>query len=167
MWRRLSLHAYFHRDQSVHRGFRQNDIAVIELKKGNTKEAVCLVFEKVNTGSLPLAVFELITASYAADGVNLRDEWFGNAKDKTECTRQYFAKHRMLRGIEPADFFRNQAKFTSQDTSLRHLDCQCQLGCQRVKTFSIADTLILLITTRARSASTFPQAQSHHRRHHN
>lgn len=85
--------------------FKEYDIPVIELKKGNTKEAVCLVFEKVNTGGVPLSVFELITATYAADGVNLRDEWFGNAKDKTEGTRQYFAKQRMLRGIEPTDFF--------------------------------------------------------------
>lgn len=85
--------------------FKEYDIPVIELKKANTKEAVCLVFEKVNTGGVPLSVFELITATYAADGVNLRDEWFGNAKDKIEGTRQYFAKQRMLRGIEPTDFF--------------------------------------------------------------
>ena len=85
--------------------FKEYDIPVIELKKGNTKEAVCLVFEKVNTGGVPLSVFELITATYAADGVNLRDEWFGNAKENIEGTRQYFAKQRMLRGIEPTDFF--------------------------------------------------------------
>ena len=85
--------------------FRRYDIPVIELKKENKKEAVCLVFEKVNTGGVPLSVFELITATYAADGVNLRDEWFGNAKEGLEGVRQYFAKQRMLRGIEPTDFF--------------------------------------------------------------
>ncbi|CAG0956694.1 hypothetical protein BURK2_00506 [Burkholderiales bacterium] len=85
--------------------FRKYDIPVIELKKENRKEAVCLVFEKVNTGGVPLSVFELITATYAADGINLRDEWFGNVKEKVEGIRHSFSKHRMLRGIEPTDFF--------------------------------------------------------------
>lgn len=90
---------------SVLEMFRHYDVPVIELKKSNKKEAVCLVFEKVNTGGVPLSVFELITATYAADGVNLRDEWFGSPKDKVEGIRQYLAKQRMLRGIEPTDFF--------------------------------------------------------------
>ena len=34
-----------------------------------SKEAVCLVFEKVNTGGVPLSVFELATATYAAEFV--------------------------------------------------------------------------------------------------
>lgn len=85
--------------------FRNYDIPVIELKKDNKKEAVCLVFEKVNTGGVPLSVFELITATYAADGVNLRDEWFGNPKEKIEGIRQHFAKQRMLHGVMPTEFF--------------------------------------------------------------
>jgi len=85
--------------------FRNYDIPVIELKKDNKKEAVCLVFEKVNTGGVPLSVFELITATYAADGVNLRDEWFGNAKEKIEGIRQHFAKQRMPHGVMPTEFF--------------------------------------------------------------
>lgn len=85
--------------------FRNYDVPVIELFKTNSKEAVCLVFEKVNTGGVPLSVFELITATYAADGVNLRDEWFGNEKDKFEGIRQYLHKQRILRTVEPTDFF--------------------------------------------------------------
>jgi hypothetical protein len=92
------------RDQVLEE-FRRYDIPVIELKKENKKEAVCLVFEKVNTGGVPLSVFELITATYAAEGVNLRDEWFGNPKEQVEGIRPYFSKQRMLRGIEPTDFF--------------------------------------------------------------
>jgi len=49
--------------------FGKYQIPVISLNKETTKEAVCLVFEKVNTGGVPLSVFELITATYAADGV--------------------------------------------------------------------------------------------------
>ena len=35
---------------------------------GRSKEAVCVVFEKVNTGGKPLDAFELVTAMYAASG---------------------------------------------------------------------------------------------------
>ncbi len=85
--------------------FRNYDVPVIELQKENKKEAVCLVFEKVNTGGVALSVFELITAAYAADGVNLRDEWYGNAKVKIEGRAHRLARQRMLAGIEPTDFF--------------------------------------------------------------
>jgi len=85
--------------------FRQYDVPVIELKKDNKKEAVCLVFEKVNTGGVVLTVFDLITATYAAEGVNLRDEWYGNAKDGIEGIKSCLAKQRMLREFQPNDFF--------------------------------------------------------------
>ncbi|MEQ9408433.1 MAG: DUF262 domain-containing protein [Fuerstiella sp.] len=91
--------------KSVLSEFRNYDIPVIELKKDNKKEAVCLVFEKVNTGGVPLSVFELITATYAADGVNLRDEWYGNKKEGIEGTSRWLARQRMLKDIQPTDFF--------------------------------------------------------------
>lgn len=84
--------------------FRNYDIPVIELKKENRKEAVCLVFEKVNTGGVPLSVFELMTATYAADGLNLRDEWYGSERERVEGIRQRFSQSRLLRAIEPTDF---------------------------------------------------------------
>ncbi len=51
------------------------NIPVISLTQENRKEAVCSVFENVNTGGVPLNVFELLTATYAAEGTNLREEW--------------------------------------------------------------------------------------------
>jgi len=84
--------------------FRSYDVPVIELKKDNKKEAVCLVFEKVNTGGVPLSVFELVTATYAADGVNLRDEWYGNPKEKLEGLSHYLGRQRLLRDVQPTDF---------------------------------------------------------------
>jgi hypothetical protein len=42
-------------------------VPVIKLTKDTPKEAVCMVFEKVNTGGVALNVFELMTASYAGD----------------------------------------------------------------------------------------------------
>jgi uncharacterized protein DUF262 len=57
--------------QQILEPFRHYLVPVIELKKETSKEAVCVVFEKVNTGGVPLSVFELVTATYAADGFNL------------------------------------------------------------------------------------------------
>lgn len=57
--------------------FRNYMLPVIALKRQTSKEAVCLVFEKVNTGGVSLSVFELVTATWAADGFNLREDWFG------------------------------------------------------------------------------------------
>ncbi len=42
-------------------------LPVIRLAKETPKEAVCTVFEKVNTGGVSLNVFELLTATFAGD----------------------------------------------------------------------------------------------------
>ncbi|MBD3886218.1 DUF262 domain-containing protein [Phormidium tenue FACHB-886] len=84
--------------------FRNYNVPIIELSKENKKEAVCLVFEKVNTGGVSLTVFELMTATYAADSVNLRDEWFGNAKENIEGIYQKLWKQRLLRQVQPTEF---------------------------------------------------------------
>lgn len=55
--------------------FKQYDVPVIELSNGTSKEAACLVFEKVNTGGVTLNVFELVTASFAAGDFSLRQDW--------------------------------------------------------------------------------------------
>jgi hypothetical protein len=91
--------------RQVLNAFRSYDVPVIELNKDNKKEAVCLVFEKVNTGGVPLSVFELMTATYAADGVNLRDDWFGKENEGIEGIRPRLVKQPLLRSIEPTDFF--------------------------------------------------------------
>ena len=50
-------------------------IPIIYLTKDTPKEAVCQIFENVNTGGVPLTVFELVTATFAADEFNLREDW--------------------------------------------------------------------------------------------
>lgn len=50
-------------------------IPVIAIEKDTSKEAVCQIFENVNTGGVKLTVFELITATFAADEYNIRDDW--------------------------------------------------------------------------------------------
>ena len=48
---------------------------VILLDKETPKEAVCQVFENVNTGGVSLTVFELVTAIFAMDDFPLRKDW--------------------------------------------------------------------------------------------
>lgn len=50
---------------------------IIRLDKGNSREAICLVFEKVNVGGKKLDAFELVTAIYAASRFDLREDWNG------------------------------------------------------------------------------------------
>jgi hypothetical protein len=70
---------------------------VIELKKETPKEAVCLVFERVNSGGVALTVFELLTASFAADNFRLRHDWETREQRlKTE--------HPVLRNLQSVDF---------------------------------------------------------------
>ena len=53
----------------------QYKIPVILLEKETPKEAVCQVFENVNTGGVSLTVFELVTAVFAMDDFELRKDW--------------------------------------------------------------------------------------------
>ena len=63
--------------KEIQENFKSYKLPVIKLGKATPKEAVCSVFEKVNTGGVTLTVFELVTASFAADpaGFSLRDDW--------------------------------------------------------------------------------------------
>lgn len=53
------------------------EVPVIQLDQRNGREAICLIFEKVNTGGRPLDTFELLTAIYAAEKFDLREDWSG------------------------------------------------------------------------------------------
>jgi hypothetical protein len=61
---------------------------------------------KVNTGGVSLSVFELVTASYAADGYNLRDDWYGSTLRKVSSRSDRLAKEPMLQVVEATDFLR-------------------------------------------------------------
>ena len=63
----------------VLQNFKAYQLPVIALGPDTSHEAVCLVFEKVNTAGKPLDAFELVTAMYAARGHRLRDDWLGAA----------------------------------------------------------------------------------------
>ena len=76
----------YHNDQEISRRLRRftaevlnpiilYTLPVIQLDKSTPKEAVCQVFENVNTGGVALTVFELVTATFAAEDFTLRDDW--------------------------------------------------------------------------------------------
>lgn len=60
----------------------QYKIPVITLDKDTPKEAVCQVFENVNTGGVSLTVFELVTAIFAMDDFELRKDWENRKENK-------------------------------------------------------------------------------------
>jgi hypothetical protein len=90
--------------KQVLNAFRSYQLPVIALGKTTSKEAVCLVFEKVNTGGVPLSVFELVTASFAADNFNLRDDWYGSKLRQVQGRFERLQSEGILQGVEPADF---------------------------------------------------------------
>jgi len=107
--------------QKILNAFRGYQIPIIELKKENSKEAVCLVFEKVNTGGVPLSVFELVTASYAADNFNLRDDWFGNREKKIVGRTSKLEAHPLLTDIEATDFLQGISLLHSYEKRMADL----------------------------------------------
>lgn len=102
--------------------FRNYDVPIIELMKENSKEAICLVFEKVNTGGVPLSVFELVTASYAAEGFNLRDDWYGSAERNIASREQKMTVKPLLRGIQPTDFLQGISLLHTYDRRAQDLN---------------------------------------------
>lgn len=115
---KFGLYMQFRRQ--VLNAFRNYQLPVIQLGKTTTKEAVCLVFEKVNTGGVPLNVFELVTATYAADGFNLRDDWHGNAARKVTGRYARLCKEPVLAQVESTDFL--QAVSMLHTLDLRRAD---------------------------------------------
>lgn len=85
------------KNQILH-NFKFYQIPVIALDKSTSKEAVCVVFEKVNTGGKPLDAFELVTAMYAAEGHELRKDWYGDGETKGRHRR--FAETYRLAGAD-------------------------------------------------------------------
>lgn len=83
-------------ERQVLRAFMDFQLPVISLRRHVPKEAVCLVFEKVNTGGVSLTVFELLTATFAADEFELRPDW--------DARRKRLARQSVLSELASTDF---------------------------------------------------------------
>ncbi len=75
-------------------------LPVITLKQSTPREAVCKVFENVNTGGVPLTVFELVTATFATYGFDLREDWKHKESDDSSnlsCSDIIWGKYETLK----------------------------------------------------------------------
>jgi hypothetical protein len=79
-------------DRDVVRGFIETieryKMPLIRLDRSNSREGICLVFERVNVGGKKLDAFELVTAIYAADRFDLREDWSGTPGDARKPGRR-------------------------------------------------------------------------------
>ena len=92
--------------------FAQYQLPVIGLAAGTPPEAVCTVFEKVNTGGVTLTTFELVTAMFAGHGFKLRDDW-------ERRRRQLHEQYDVLRWIGGEHFLQSVTLLATQDAKRR------------------------------------------------
>lgn len=101
--------------------FKYYRVPVIALDRSTSKEAVCVVFEKVNTGGKALDAFELVTAMYAASGHELRKDWYGDGDIKgrhrrfSETLRPADSDTGILAGVSNTDFLQAVSLFYTRD----------------------------------------------------
>ena len=95
--------------------FDHYQLPVITLARATPKQAVCLVFEKVNTGGKKLDTFELLTAIYAADEFELRKDWYGDAKTGIDGRLDRLRRHATLQNIASTDFLQALALLHTRD----------------------------------------------------
>lgn len=108
-------------EQEVWLRFQQFKVPAIELTQDTPREAVCQVFEKVNTGGVTLTVFELMTATFAANEFNLREDWDARRERLT-------AKHDVLNVVDGTAFLTAVTLLGSYE---RHLKHETPVSCKR------------------------------------
>ena len=107
--------------RQVLENFKSYDVPVITLDRSTSKEAVCVVFEKVNTGGKPLDAFELVTAMYAASGHELRKDWYGDDGTRgrhrrfSETLRPAGAETGIIAGVSNTDFLQAVSLFYTRE----------------------------------------------------
>lgn len=113
--------------RQVLENFKEYQVPVIALDSSTSKEAVCVVFEKVNTGGKALDAFELVTAMYAADGHELRKDWFGDGgtagrqKRFIETLRPADSESGIIAAVSNTDFLQALSLFyTRENRQLAH-----------------------------------------------
>ena len=118
-------------ERKIVKQFDRYQVPVIELGKDTPKEAVCQVFEKVNTGGVTLTVFELLTAAFAADDYQLRPDW--------EARERRIHSQSILAGVFNTDFLqavtllatRERQRQTTALASGTDKDRAPRIGCKR------------------------------------
>lgn len=95
-------------------------VPVITLDKAIPKEAVCQVFENVNTGGVALTVFELVTATFAAEDFELRKDW--------EKRKETVNKQSILSNVTATDFLTSMTLLIGYN---RHKNGGAAVSCKK------------------------------------
>jgi hypothetical protein len=101
--------------RTVLENFKYYRVPVIVLDRTTSKEAVCVVFEKVNTGGKALDAFELVTAMYAASGHELRKDWIERHKRFRETFRPAGENSGIIAEVSNTDFLQAVSLFYTRD----------------------------------------------------
>lgn len=97
-------------DQKILERINKYEVPMIRLDKEIGREAICLIFEKVNTGGKALNTFQLLTAIYARDGHDLRSDWIQ--------LRDSLNQFAVLRKVENTDFLQACALLYTYESKL-------------------------------------------------
>jgi hypothetical protein len=123
------------------------EMPIIRLDEKNSREAICLVFEKVNVGGKKLDAFELVTAIYAADRFDLREDWQGpNRKPSKGRKGRMVGKdnpRHVLKKIASTDFLQactllhtRQKRHEKKEAGVKGSDLP-QISCKREALLSL------------------------------
>lgn len=115
-------------------------LPVIQVDKNTSNEAVCQIFENVNTGGVPLNVFELVTAKFAMGQgnilpINLRDHW--------EAIKHRFnqRKDTILKEIDNSNFLTAVTLLVTYSQSQQGANITARCKKKDVLNLSLADYL--------------------------
>lgn len=87
-------------------------IPVITLDKTTPREAVCKVFENVNTGGVSLTVFELVTAAFATYDFDLRGNWNKVVRPRI-CAEGRDIRTDVMQGVDETTFLTSMTLYTT------------------------------------------------------
>lgn len=104
-------------------------LPVIRLDKSTPRDAVCKVFENVNTGGVALTVFELVTATFATYEFDLREDW-------ERCSDIIWGKHELLKtdvmnGVDESAFLQTVTLYSSFIQKDLYPDTAPAVSCKR------------------------------------
>ena len=111
-------------DTKIIERFEKYHLPVIELGRSTPVEAVCLIFEKVNRGGVPLGIFELLTAKLAGRGFQLRENWERQKRDLE-------TRYTVLGDLKSDEFLQVVALLTT--IARRENNPGSAIGCRRGK----------------------------------
>lgn len=118
-------------NRQVVQPFQKYQMPVIELGKNTPRQAVCQVFEKVNTGGVTLTVFELLTATFASSEYDLRHDWATRHRHWTK------EEYKVVSGLKETDFLQSVTLLATRARRIEKLsageadDRAPRIGCRR------------------------------------